>query len=117
MDKLVPSVEVWDKVADTYTLEIENGEYQIAEEVENLLKAMGVEPGASLIELGSGSGHLSACLAMKGYKTALFDFSPVALNKAKQTYDFYNLHGEFIQGDLMGENTPEKQYDCLLYTS
>lgn len=111
MDKLVPSVEVWDKVADTYTLEIENGEYQIAEEVENLLKAMGVEPGASLIELGSGSGHLSACLAMKGYKTALFDFSPVALNKAKQTYDFYNLHGEFIQGDLMGENTPEKQYD------
>lgn len=111
MDRLVPNVEVWDKVADTYHIEIEKGEYQIAEEVETLLKAMGIEPGASLIELGSGSGHLSACLAMKGYKTALLDFSPVALEKAKQTYDRYGLQGEFIQGDLMGENTPAKQYD------
>ena len=111
MDRLVPNIEVWDKVADTYHIEIEKGEYQIAEEVETLLNAMGIEPGASLIELGSGSGHLSACLAMRGYKTALFDFSPVALEKAKQTYERYGLQGEFIQGDLMGENITEKQYD------
>lgn len=53
------------------------------------------------MELGCGSGHLSACLAQKGYKTALVDFSDTALEKAKETYRLYQLEGEFIHGDLM----------------
>lgn len=109
--KLVPTPETWDQVAETYQLEIERYEYQLTAEIEKILNKMGITAGASLIELGSGSGHLSACLAMRGYKTALFDFSTVALNKARETYDRYGLTGEFIQGDLMSDISAAKQYD------
>lgn len=109
--RLVPAPETWDQVAETYQLEIENYEYQLTDEIEKILNKMDIKAGASLIELGCGSGHLSACLAMRGYKTALLDFSAVALNKARETYGRYGLTGEFIQGDLMSDASGEKQYD------
>lgn len=110
-NKLVPRPETWDQVAETYQIEIEPYEYQLSDEIEKILKSMGVTTDASLIELGCGSGHLSACLAMKGYKTALLDFSTVALNKAKKTFDRYDLQGEFIQEDLMSDIVASKKYD------
>lgn len=110
-NKLVPLVETWDKVAETYKIEIENSEREIADAIALQLEKIGIYPGASLVELGCGSGHLSACLAQKGYKTALVDFSDTALEKAKETYRLYQLEGEFIHGDLMEKNMGDSVYD------
>jgi len=105
---------VWDNVAKQYSINIDDGEYEIAKEIVTVLKLHGIEPGSKILELGCGSGHLSACLAMAGYNTALLDFSPKSLEKAKQTYDEYGLQGEFIQGDIMNLDAySENNYDLV----
>lgn len=98
--ELIAKPETWDAVAETYNVELEAGDKQLADSIEEILQKNGMQPGDSLIEMGCGSGHLSLCLAQKGYKVTLIDFSPVALEKAQQTFEKYGVQGEFILGDL-----------------
>lgn len=98
--ELVAKPETWDAVAETYNIELEGGDLQLANDIEKILTKNGLQQGDSLIEMGCGSGHLSLCLAQKGYKVTLIDFSTVALEKAKQTFERYGIQGEFILGDL-----------------
>lgn len=111
-EKLVATPETWDKVAETYSVELEEGDLQLASDIEGILKNHGLQKGDSLIEMGCGSGHLSLCLAQKGYKVTLVDFSSVALEKAKLTFKRYGVEGEFILGDLfnLDENLPVCDY-------
>jgi len=103
----------WDEVAKGYSAFIDGSEREAAEAIAKLLLKQGIAPGSRLIELGCGSGHLSACLNMAGYQTDLFDFSPEALNKARKTFDEHGLHGKFIQGDIMeiGQQWQNGEYD------
>lgn len=105
--------EVWDKVSEDYTIEINEEEAAFADEIYNLLLKEQIFPPAKLLELGSGSGHLSACLAQKGYKVALLDFSRGALNKSKSTFEKYGLNGEFIEGDLFDLSAITADYDLV----
>ena len=110
----LPSSSTWDKIALQYSISIDDGEFELAKEILALLKKHGVAPGSKLLELGCGSGHLSACLAMAGYHTSLLDFSPESLTKARQTYQEYNLDGEFILGDIMDlDEFQENDYDLV----
>ena len=111
MEKLAPKVDTWNEVAKLYEIDLNSNDYKIAENIENMLREVGILPGATLIELGCGSGHISACLALRGYKVTLFDFSEVALDKARQTFLKYNIQAEFIQGDLMQLEDLNKHYD------
>ena len=97
--------ETWDKVSEKYDLEITDIEKELAQEIIVLLKKHQIFPGSKLIELGCGSGHLSACLAMEGYKVTLLDFSKIALEKAEATFEKYGLNGTYIEGDLMNLNS------------
>lgn len=108
----VARAETWDAVAETYHIELEEDDYRLADTIEQILNRQGLLPGDSLIEMGCGSGHISACLALKGYKVTLVDFSPVALEKAKQTFAHYQLEGNFVQGDLLelDSNIPMHDY-------
>lgn len=78
--------EVWDKVSEDYKIEIDESEYQLADEIYNIFLKGGIKPPAKIIELGCGSGHLSASLAMKGYNVTLLDFSEGALKKQKKRF-------------------------------
>lgn len=92
--------ETWDKVAESYKTDLESGERELAEKIEGILIKKGLQPGDSLIEMGCGSGHLSLCLAQKGYRVTLVDFSRTALEKARQAFEKYGESAEFILGDL-----------------
>lgn len=105
--------EVWDKVSEDYTIEINEDEAAYADEIYNLLLKEQIFPPAKLLELGCGSGHLSACLAQKGYKVSLLDFSKGALNKSKSTFEKYGLNGEFIEGDLFDLSGVAAEYDLV----
>lgn len=105
--------EVWDKVSEDYTIDINEEEIAYAEEIYNLLIKEQIYPPAKLLELGSGSGHLSACLAQKGYEVSLLDFSRGALSKSKSTFDKYGLKGEFIEGDLFDLSAIANDYDLV----
>ena len=108
-----PSKETWDNVSLDYTIEINEDERLYAEEICKLLEKEEIYPPAKLLELGSGSGHLSACLAQKGYVVSLLDFSTGALGKSKQTFQRYGLNGEFIEGDLFDLSTVKEKYDFV----
>lgn len=99
-NQLVLKQGLWNDVAETYNITIEDSEIQWANEIEKILLEHGLKEGDSLIEMGCGSGHLSACLARKGYHVVLVDFSSIALEKASQTFEKYDLQGEFILADL-----------------
>jgi 2-polyprenyl-3-methyl-5-hydroxy-6-metoxy-1,4-benzoquinol methylase/glycosyltransferase involved in cell wall biosynthesis len=103
--------EVWDKVSEDYKIEIDESEYQLADEIYNIFLKGGIKPPAKIIELGCGSGHLSASLAMKGYNVTLLDFSEGALKKAKETFSYYKLNGRFIHGDIFNLSNLNEKYD------
>lgn len=109
--ELIAKPETWDNVAETYRVEMEDGDHDLANNIETLLKMNGLQAGDTLIEMGCGSGHLSACLAQKGYRVTLLDFSRVALEKAKLTFERYGLEGEFILGDLFHVDDSIGKYD------
>ncbi len=105
--------EVWDKVSESYAIEIDKSEYELADEIYSLFEKNGIIPPAKIIELGCGSGHLSACLAMKGYHVTLLDFSDGALAKARDTFEYYDLKGDFIKGDIFNLSAFDQTYDLV----
>lgn len=110
---IVPKVETWDKVAEDYNIEISESEKELAYEIIENLNEVGMIKGSKLLELGSGSGHLSAVFAMEGYAVTLLDFSEKALEKSRETFERYGLNGEFIKGDLMNLPDFDKEYDLV----
>lgn len=105
--------EVWDKVSEDYKIEIDKSEFQLADEISCMFSASGIKPPAKIIELGCGSGHLSACLAMKGYEVTLLDFSEGALAKAQETFRYYGIEGKFVKGDIFDLSDIHEQYDLV----
>ncbi len=53
-----------------------------------------------VLDLGSGVGHLSATLALKGCEPTLMDFSQENLDFSQGLFNHMNLQGRFIQGDI-----------------
>jgi len=113
MSGILPMIETWDKVSAGYGIEITESEFKLADELVKLFDKCGVTPTSKIIELGCGSGHLSACLAMKGYNVALLDFSKGALEKAQETFNKYNLSGDFIEGDILCLDKIKLDYDLV----
>ena len=99
------SSQLWDSVAETYSETANTAEIKLGQEIEQLFLGLEIEPGASLLEVGCGSGHLSGYLAGKGFQTTLIDFSKVALEKAKKHYEQNNLVGNFIHADMFDLST------------
>ena len=70
--------------------------------------------GESLLELGSGTGELSAAIASAGRRTSLLDFSPESLTLARRVFETLNLVGDFHAADVL-EALPfaENSHDCV----
>lgn len=118
MKSYIPSVEVWDEVAKTYDLEISEAELNLAQEINKIIKEISEsKKEIKLIELGSGSGHLSAVFAREGYDVTLLDFSTSALAVAKKTFELLNLEGDFIHGDLLDYSFSNDQIYDIAWNS
>lgn len=111
--EIIPNRQVWDKVSEAYDVNISEEEMSLASEILEIMLSMGIKKGSKIIELGCGSGHLSACLAKEGYDVTLLDFSSVALDKAKQTFEKYHLTGTFIEGDILELSDTSTEYDLV----
>ena len=103
----------WEKVARLdYTDDISNAEKELALKIANCLEEVGINAFSSLIELGSGSGHLSAILSERGYQVTLMDFSKEVLDKSERLFKKKGLKAEFICGDIFNVNQHvKKEYD------
>lgn len=95
-----PSIKTWDKVSRNYSNIIDESEIEISTFLLDTFKKLKVNPSSTLIELGSGSGHISALLAQKKFSPTLLDFSQVAIKKSRLIFNKLKIKGEFIQDDI-----------------
>ena len=65
---------------------------------QNLLQ--NTKEGEQILDLGSGTGHLSAFLAYKGRKMTLLDFSQENLDFSHKTFEILGLSGKFLKYDM-----------------
>jgi SAM-dependent methyltransferase len=112
----LPQEKTWDIIASRYTTDIQPFEAEYVEEINNLFQSFRLGAKVRVLELGAGSGHLSALLAEMGFDVTLLDFSEVAINKAKKTFEHRNLKGSFVLGDFLDTDWTKKvegHYDII----
>jgi 2-polyprenyl-3-methyl-5-hydroxy-6-metoxy-1,4-benzoquinol methylase len=109
-----PDKETWDKVARSdYELELKDYELELANEIINIFDTLGLAK-STIIETGSGSGHLSAIFAQHGYNVTLVDYSNEALNKSKELFKILDLNANFYQADITSlTEVISSQYDVV----
>ncbi len=72
-----------------------------AQEADFIARALEVEPGASLLDLGCGFGRHALALAARGFAVTGLDFNPLYLDLAGQEARRAGLTGaRFVQGDF-----------------
>lgn len=108
-----PKPDVWDNVAKEYSYEINENEKEIASGLKEIFQWLKLPENLHLIELGSGSGHISGLLNKSGYQVTLLDFSQTALEKSKEFFNYYNLEGNFINGDIFDLSGIAPNYDIV----
>ena len=64
-------------------------------------QAVGIRPGASLLEAGCQAGRLAIPLARQGFHVTGIDTSRFALRRAREHAKAAGVRAEFIQGDLI----------------
>jgi len=120
MERTNPSSEIgakadtWNKVAASYPLEIAAAERGLALEIIDIFKKAGVGAGSHLLEVGSGSGHLSLTINQAGFKTDMLDFAEDALSHAKHIFDKFggSSDSRFLLLDALNfDTTPLPTYD------
>jgi hypothetical protein len=104
----------WDAFYTDYNADPTSGEERLAEEIGEILRRY-VPPGASLLEAGCGSGHLSGLLARQGFRVALLDFSQAAIGAAQRYFQRAGVTGEFYHADLFspGQAVGQRKYDVV----
>jgi SAM-dependent methyltransferase len=72
----------------------------IKKEVDFIEDSLGVAQGATILDLGCGTGRHAIELARRGYKVVGLDASPVMLGRAQDAARRANVDVTFVQGDM-----------------
>ncbi len=72
----------------------------IQKEVDFIEDSLGVAQGATVLDLGCGTGRHAIELARRGYKVVGLDSSPVMLGRAQEAARRANVDVTFVQGDM-----------------
>lgn len=88
------------------------------EDMEKVVALIGLEPGASVLDLCCGVGRHSLELARRGYNVTGVDRTLSYLEKARKQAEEEKLEVEFVQDDMRNFVRPES-FDCVIsmYTS
>jgi GT2 family glycosyltransferase/2-polyprenyl-3-methyl-5-hydroxy-6-metoxy-1,4-benzoquinol methylase/glycosyltransferase involved in cell wall biosynthesis len=62
--------------------------------------------GSEVLEAGCGGGSQSLAMARAGYRAALLDFSPAALDYAKRLFASEGVAAEFVEADAFAKGAP-----------
>jgi len=71
-----------------------------AEQVEFLIAKLGLDDGASILDLACGHGRIALELARRGYRVTGLDLSPRSLQFAREAAASEELHVEWVQADM-----------------
>jgi ubiquinone/menaquinone biosynthesis C-methylase UbiE len=73
-------------------------------------------PSSRTLEVGAGSGRLSALLAKDGHRLTCLDYTPEALEAARRNFAATGVSGEFVQGDAFALPFGEGSFDAVFST-
>jgi SAM-dependent methyltransferase len=82
-------------------------------EVNFLVKELDLKAGASILDIGCGTGRHSIELAKRGYKITGVDFSSAMLNEARRKAKEAELEINFIESSAQ-DFIPEQKYDAVI---
>jgi protein-L-isoaspartate(D-aspartate) O-methyltransferase len=97
---------------------LEHGQVMMKPVVEGrMLQAVDVQPDESVLEIGTGSGFVTACLARLARNVVsvdIFEDFSKAAGRALKEKELHNI--ELHSGDVLGGWEPEQAHDVLLVT-
>lgn len=83
-----------------------------------MLQALGVQPGQRVLEIGTGSGFMAACLAHMGASVLSIDIHEELVERAKRRFGRLSIKGiETRQADALGDFDPGETFDAIAVTA
>jgi len=80
-----------------------------------VLQALNIKPHERVLEIGAGSGYLSACLVGLGAKVTAVEINPRLARSAQDNWARCHISGiELITGDALALSLPP-QFDVVLF--
>jgi SAM-dependent methyltransferase len=113
----MPEKSTWEKFFDAHAPIYDENEFtkNTIQEVDFLLKELELPPGASILDVGCGTGRHSVELAKRGYAVTGLDLSAEMLAKAAEAANASGVQVEWVHSDATKFSLPGK-YDgaiCL----
>ncbi len=103
--------------ADTH-LPLVNGDVMMKPLQEGfMLQALNVQPGERVLEVGTGSGFVTACLAHLGGRVTSYEIDPELGARAAErlhTLGFDDI--ELVTGDIFAADLPDGSFDVIAVT-
>ena len=101
-----------------------HGEVMMRPNVEGrLLQAVQVQPGETVLEIGTGSGYLTACLATQGARVETVDIHADLVERARERLADHCANGAPLGdrvhtavGDVYADWQPQNTHDVLVVT-
>ncbi|MEO1246135.1 MAG: protein-L-isoaspartate O-methyltransferase [Pseudomonadota bacterium] len=112
-ERFVPAVYEALAFAET-EIPIGHGETMLTPVIEGrILEALEIQPGDRILEVGTGTGFLTACLAKLGASVTSLDIHPEFLADARKTLEELGIDNvEFLQMDATRE-LPDARFDAI----
>jgi len=73
-----------------------------------------LQPGMSALSVADGEGRNSIWLAQQGLSVTAFDFSPVAVGKARELARQSGVEVEYSVADIEDWDWDARQFDCIV---
>ncbi|HHI77111.1 MAG TPA: protein-L-isoaspartate O-methyltransferase [Gammaproteobacteria bacterium] len=81
-----------------------------------MLQALEVKPGERVLEVGTGSGFVTACLAHLGGRVTSYEIDPEQSARAAERLQALGIDAELVVGDIFEADLPEGSFDVIAVT-
>ncbi len=108
-------ISEWKKFFDTIAPEYDSESFtrNTVAEVDFLIEELRLQPGATILDIGCGTGRHSLELARRGYKVTGLDQSTGMLNQARKKARAEHLEIEFIECSAQ-DYKPERKFSAVI---
>lgn len=98
---------------------LEHGQFMMAPKVEaRMLQALQIKSSDDILEIGTGTGFVTACLAKLGNYVDTIEYYADLSTHAQSILEQLAISNiNFIQGDALSEQNYTKQYDVIAVTA